>query len=160
MAQVTEKEIDNLVTENQKRYDEIYGTYDPITGEGCYNFENRVLIELDDFFIPKMWVPKKTAKSVLYRGLRKMGSLKDYNKYVLHKKDDAQHFKTLTFAICRTRFMEDPEFALYMTDKIEDKVTGDMIPFKLNYPQRLLLKIFEDLRTNRKAIRVVILKAR
>ena len=150
MAQVTEKEIDNLVTENQKRYDEIYGTYDPITGEGCYNFENRVLIELDDFFIPKMWVPKKTAKSVLYRGLRKMGSLKDYNKYVLHKKDDAQHFKTLTFAICRTRFMEDPEFALYMTDKIEDKVTGDMIPFKLNYPQR----------TNRKAIRVVILKAR
>lgn len=79
MAQVTEKEIDNLVTENQKRYDEIYGTYDPITGEGCYNFENRVLIELDDFFIPKMWVPKKTAKSVLYRGLRKVGSLKDYN---------------------------------------------------------------------------------
>ena len=135
MALVTEQEIDNLVAENQKRYDEIYGTYDPMTGEGCYNFEHRVLIELSDFFIPKMWVPKKTAKSVLFRGLRKMGSLKDYINYVAHQKDDAQHFQMLTFAICRVRFMEDPEFALYVTDKIEDKKTGKMIPFKLNYPQ-------------------------
>ena len=78
MALVTEQEIDNLVAENQKRYDEIYGTYDPMTGEGCNNVEHRVMIELSDFFIPKMWDPKKTAKSVLFRGLRKMGSLKDY----------------------------------------------------------------------------------
>ena len=49
MALVTEQEIDNLVAENQERYDEIYGTYDPMTGEGCYNFEHRVLIELSDF---------------------------------------------------------------------------------------------------------------
>ena len=123
MALVTEQEIDNLVAENHKRYDEIYGPYDPMTGEGCYNFEHRVKIELSDFFIPKMWVPKKTAKSVLFRGLRKMGSLKDYINYVLHQKDDAQHFQMLTFAICRVRFMEDPEFALYVTDKIEDKKT-------------------------------------
>ena len=160
MALVNEQEIDNLVAENQERYDEIYGPYDPMTGEGCYNFEHRVLIELSDFFIPKMWVPKKTAKSVLFRGLRKMGSLKDYINYVAHQKDDAQHFQMLTFAICRVRFMEDPEFALYVTDKIEDKKTGKMIPFKLNYPQRKLLKIMEDLRNAHKPVFLVILKAR
>ena len=160
MAQVTERDIDNLVAENQKRYEDIYGKYDPMTGEGCYNFKNRVLIELKDFFIPKMWVPKRTAKSLLFRGLRKMKSLKDYILYVQRVKDDLLHFQMLTFAICRTRFMEDPEFALYVTDKIEDKKTGKMIPFRLNYPQRLLLKIMEDLRNAHKPVFVVILKAR
>ena len=40
----------------------------------------------------------------------------------------------LTFEIMKVRFREDPEFALYATDKIEDKVSGNMIPFKLIYP--------------------------
>lgn len=160
MAHVTNEEIDKLVEENNRRYEEVFGPYDPITGLNCYDFEHRVLIELPDFFIPKMWVPKKTAKSVLFRGLRKMKSLKDYILYVQHAADDVQHFQMLTFAICRTRFLEDPEFAMYVTDKIEDKKTGKMIPFKLNYPQRKLLKILEDLRTSHKPAFVVILKAR
>lgn len=78
MAHATNEEIDKLVEENNKRYEEVFGPYDPMTGLNCYDFEHRVLIELPDFFIPKMWVPKKTAKSVLFRGLRKMKSLKDY----------------------------------------------------------------------------------
>ena len=34
MALVREVDIDELVAENKRRYDEIYGTYDPWTGEG------------------------------------------------------------------------------------------------------------------------------
>ena len=95
-----------------------------------------------------------------------MGSLKEYIIQVWGREYNEKSYYTkqlimvLTFEIMKVRFREDPEFALYATDKIEDKVTGNMIPFKLNYPQRKLLKIFEDLRTSGAAIRVVILKAR
>lgn len=166
MAQVTDKEIDELVAENQRRHDDIYGTYDPWTGENCYDMEHRELLELPDFMIKKMWVPRECMRTLLYRQLRQVGSLKNFIIQVMRKEYEERSYYTkryimmLTFEIMKVRFREDPEFALYATDKIEDKVTGDMIPFKLNYPQRKLLKIFEDLRTSGKAIRVVILKAR
>ena len=166
MAQVTEKQIDDLVLENRARYEEIYGTYNPWTGENCYDMEHRELLELPDFMIKKMWVPKECMRTLLYRGLKQMGSLKEYIIQVWGREYNEKSYYTkqlimvLTFEIMKVRFREDPEFALYATDKIEDKVTGNMIPFKLNYPQRKLLKIFEDLRTSGAAIRVVILKAR
>ena len=166
MALVREVDIDELVAENKRRYDEIYGTYDPWTGEGCYDFEHRELLELPDFMIPKMWVPKECMRTLLYRGLKQLGSMKKYIIDAWGKQYEEKSYYTrqlkmvLTFEIMKVRFREDPEFALYATDKIEDKVSGDMIPFKLNYPQRKLLKIFEDLRTSGRAIRVVILKAR
>ena len=166
MAAVTDKEIDELVAENQRRYDDIYGTYDPWTGENCYDMEHRELLELTDFMIKKMWVPRECMRTLLYRQLKQVGSLKEFIIQVMRKEYEERSYYTkryimmLTFEIMKVRFREDPEFALYATDKIEDKVTGDMIPFKLNYPQRKLLKIFEDLRTSGKAIRVVILKAR
>ena len=166
MALVREVDIDELVAENKRRYDEIYGTYDPWTGEGCYDFEHRELLELPDFIIPKMWVPKECMRTLLYRGLKQLGSMKKYIIEAWGKQYEEKSYYTrqlkmvLTFEIMKVRFREDPEFALYATDKIEDKVSGDMIPFKLNYPQRKLLKIFEDLRTSGRAIRVVILKAR
>lgn len=166
MAHVTEREIEALVAENRRRYDEIYGTYDPWTGENCYDFENRELMELPDFLIKKMWVPKECMRTLLYRQLKLVGSLREFIIRVWKKPYEEGEYYTkryialLTFEIMKVRFREDPEFALYATDKIEDKVSGDMIPFKLNYPQRKLLKIFEDLRTSGAAIRVVILKAR
>lgn len=163
---VTELDIDKLVEENRQRYNEIYRHYDPWTGEGCYDFENRVLLKLPDFIIPQMYVPKECMRTLLYKNLAHFGSLKEVIIHVLHKeydednKDTMQLRTILTFEIFKVRFREDPEFALYVTDKIEDKNTGEMVPFRLNYPQRRLIKLFEDLRHRKKAIRVVILKAR
>lgn len=78
MALVREVDIDELVAENKRRYDEIYGTYNPWTGEGCYDFEHRELLELPDFMIPKMWVPKECMRTLLYIGLKRLGSMKKY----------------------------------------------------------------------------------
>lgn len=162
----TDKDIDALVAENRKRHEEIFGPYNPWTGENCYGFENRILVELPDFIIPKMWVPKKCTDTLLYKNLMEHGSIKNFITDFWHKAydlgtDDTQKLiKIITFEIMKVRFREDPEFALYVTDKIEDKVSGEMVNFKLNYPQRRLLKIFEDLRNQGKAIRVIILKAR
>ena len=154
MAIVKEAEIDELVRENRRRYEEIYGTYDPWTGENCYDFEHREVLELSDFMIKKMWVPKECMRTLLYRQLRQLGSLREFIIRVWRRDYDEgsrytkQLIMILTFEIMKVRFREDPEFALYATDKIEDKITGNMVPFKLNYPQRKLLKIVEDLRTS------------
>ena len=42
MTTITDLDIDKLLAENKKRYDEIFGEYDPWTGVGCYDFKNRV----------------------------------------------------------------------------------------------------------------------
>lgn len=163
---ITDNDIDILVEENKRRYNEIFGEYDPWTGVGCYNFEERECLEIPDFIIPKMWVPKECMRTLLYKNLKHFGSIKALITLVLHKEydedsNDTQQLRSLvTFEIMKVRFREDPEFALYVTDKIEDKQTGQMIPFRLNYPQRRLITLFEDLRHKKKAIRVVILKAR
>ena len=166
MQIVTDIDIDKLVAENQRRYAEIFGPYDPWTGLGCYDFENRVCLEIPDFLIPKMYVPKECMRTLLYKNLKHYGTLKAVLTEVMHKDYDEDSTDTqqlrqlLTFEIFKVRFREDPEFALYVTDKIEDKMTGEMIPFRLNYPQRILNKVFEDLRHQHNAIRVVLLKAR
>lgn len=166
MQIVTDSDIDKLVAENRERYDEIFGPYDPWTGEGCYGFDERVCMEIPDFVIPKMYVPKECMRTLLYKNLQHYGTLKAVLTEVMHKEYDEDSADTqrlrqlLTFEIFKVRFREDPEFALYVTDKIEDKMTGEMIPFRLNYPQRILNKVFEDLRHQHRAIRVVLLKAR
>ncbi len=163
---ITDSDIDRLVEENHRRYDDIFGEYDPWTGIGCYRFAERECLEIPDFLIPKMWVPKECMRTLLYKNLKHFGSIKAIITMVLHKEydedsNDTQQLRSLvTFEIMKVRFREDPEFALYVTDKIEDKQTGQMIPFRLNYPQRRLITLFEDLRHKGKAIRVVILKAR
>ena len=157
---VTEKEIIALVQENEHRHEEIFGTYDPCTGEGCYDFEHRVKMEIPDFFIPVMYVPKEAADNFLYQNLIRHGSIEKFITDCWQKEYTQRLAQMVALEICKVRFREDPEFALYITDKIEDKATGQMIPFRLNYPQRRLLKLFEDLRHQGKPIRVIILKAR
>lgn len=157
---IREEEIQALVNENRRRYDIIFGPYDPVTGFGCYDFENRVCVEIPDFFIPKMWVPKECMDNLLFKNLVKFGTVKSFIEDCWQKEYTEKYVALLQFEVCKVRFREDPEFALYMTDVIEDKITGDMIPFRLNYPQRRLLALYESLRKAGKPIRVIILKAR
>jgi hypothetical protein len=157
---VSEEEIDKVVSENKKRYDDIFGTYNPITGEGCYDFENRIHVRLPDFFIPDMWVPRACLNNVVFRQILTYGTIRDYVIYELGKEFTMVQSQIVAFTICIIRGREDPEFAMYITDSIIDKESGEMIPFKLNYPQRKLLKKMEDLRNAGEPIFIVILKAR
>lgn len=152
--------VEQLIEENHRRKKEIFAPYNPVTGEGCYGFENRVKVELPDFFIPCMYMPKECMETVLMKNLMAYGSIKNFIENCLKKEYTPKLFMLVTFLICRVRFREDPEFAFYLNDKIVDKVSGQLIPFKLNYPQRRLLRLMEDLRHEGKAIRIIILKAR
>lgn len=158
---VTEEEILELLAENERREQEIFGPYDPLTGVGCYGYgKDRVYMNIPDFFIPEMWVPKECMDSLLYRQLMMYGSIE---KFILCYLGDEtvtkEQIYNVTFNICIVRFREDPEFAMYF-DMIVDKKSGDMVNFKLNYPQRYLLKAFEDLRHQGLPIFVILLKAR
>ena len=146
-----ESDIQLLVEQNRERMEAMFGPYDPVTGIGCYDFEHRVKVCIPDCVIPEMYVPKECMDVLLFRQLVQYGSIAKLITEGLKKPHTIEMESLVNFEICKVRFREDPEFALYMEDKIEDKATGNLIPFRLNYPQRKLLHIFERQRHKKKA---------
>lgn len=138
----------------------MFSKYDPFTGEGCYDFENRVKVEINDFIVMEMWVPKEMLDNFLMQAIIKYKTIKNFiEKY--WKKPVTNERRTIVIQeICKLRLRCDPEFAMFVTDKIVDKKTGALVPFRLNYPQRLLLKEYEDMRRAGKPILLVLAKAR
>ena len=66
----------------------------------------------------------------------------------------------LRLEIFRIRFSEDFPFWAFYEIRIEDKRTGQMVPFKLNGPQIIVLNRCEELRRAGKPINLIICKAR
>ena len=60
----------------------------------------------------------------------------------------------------RARIRHDFEFWCWRCVKITDKMTGQLIPFTLNRPQRKLLGEMERQRLAKKPVRIILLKAR
>lgn len=162
-----EKEVKDLIAENHQRRQVIYGPYDPITGVGCYGFgtKKRVHVKIPDLYIGEdsfadMWVPKETLETAIWHEVLRYGSIKKYIiKGMSRDYDDDYHFDVIT-ALFQARFIDDPEFAMFMTDKIVDKLSGMLMPFRLRYAQRVLLHMMEDLRHQGRPIQIALLKAR
>ena len=142
-----EEDIMRLVAENERRCELVHGEYDPVTGVGCYGYKAhaddaepvggwRVKVEIPDFFIPVMWVPSECLDNNLYQLVLKYGTIKDFIHNYQKREYTDSRAQLVSMELCKVRMREDPEFALYICDKITDKQTGEQIPFKLNYPQR------------------------
>lgn len=151
-------QIQLLIAENERRNEAIFGTYDPISGVGCCG--ERVKVCIPDFFAPVQFVPKECLNSNIFKLVLKHKTIKNFVHDYMHAEYTDSRHQLVSMEICKARMREDPEFALYVCDKITDKKTGEMVPFKLNYPQRKLIETFEELRRKNEAIRVIILKAR
>lgn len=168
--QVGEEDILSLVAEDERRTEMIRGEYDPLTGVGCYGYKKdgleeppggwREKVEIPDFFIPVMWIPKECLRNTLYQLVLRHGTIKDFIHNYQKREYTDSRAQLVSMELCKVRMREDPEFALFVCDRITDKQTGEQIPFRLNYPQRKLLGVFEQMRQSGKAIRVIILKAR
>lgn len=186
--EISTDDIKKLVHENKRRREVIFGPYNPVTGEQCYGYDEhsrpvsaadgdgdfkwweqlpnlelygrRVKIEIADFFIPMMYVPKECMEDPYLVNVVKCGGIKNFVTRVLKRPWNRELNDVVSFEICKIRYREDPEFAMYFTDKITDKKTGKLIPFTLNYPQRKLLKDFEDMRHEGVPIFECLLKAR
>ena len=157
-----QQEIKDLIAENHLRRQEIYGPYDPLSGVGCYRFTagRRQHIVISDCMISEMWVPKETLQTAIYHEVLRYGTIKDYIIKGMGRPYDADYHLDVEEALYQARFIDDPEFAMYMTDVIVDKITGSLIPFRLRYAQRKLLSLMEDLRYTNKPILIALLKAR
>ena len=149
----------DLCKENLRRNREIFEGFNPVTGRGCPG--ERVLVKIPDFPIKRQWMPRRIAEQ--NRELKKIikcGSIEKYIKEELQWEYNEEHVMDVIYMICCIRAEEDPAFAFITFYKIQDKMSGQMRPFLLNYPQRLVLEDLEEMRRNRQPIREIILKAR
>ena len=155
----TIKAVVDLCKENLRRNREMFEGFNPVTGKGCPG--ERVLVKIPDFPIKRQWMPRRVAeKNRELKKIIKKGSIEKYIKEELQWEYNEEHIMDVIYMICCIRAEEDPAFAFITFYKIQDKMSGQMRPFLLNYPQRLVLEDLEEMRRNRQPIREIILKAR
>ena len=159
MGDVDDKIIDELVAENIRRNREIFEGYNPVTGEGCPG--DRVEVAIPDFPIRKFLMPRRVAEhNIFMQHLLRCGTIRKFIEEDLHMEYTEETYEDAVYMVHKARAVEDPAFAFIMFYMIQDKISGEMKPFSLNYPQRLVLAELEDMRINGLPIRLIILKAR
>jgi len=149
----------NVLSENKERLKVLLTEFDPVSGVGSLvdrvEFEitagNVVRIPVSMLEVPWIYFALKTGS--LYQFARKVCR---NNKYPFTQ----DVFDEIHTNFINERLDHDFEYWSFIAVKIQDKKTGDMIPFKLNLPQRKLVKSFEKQRVSGKPIRVVVCKAR
>lgn len=153
------KAYEKLVLENIRRNREIFEGFNPVTGRGAPG--PRVKVVIPDSPIRVQHMPERVAKhNFIVKKIIKHGSIKKYITDELGEDYTPERYEDVVYAMYRARAEEDPAFAFAMIYKIVDKEEGTVIPFFLNYAQRLLLAKQEEMRLARKPIRIVMPKAR
>lgn len=157
---LSDKQIQQILEENERRMVALRADFDPITGENAPGERRHLCIQ--DFPIPVQNVPVKMFDDGLVRKIHECGSIQNY----LNTTDDFDDCKDqpsiddIRMALFRIRFSEDFAFWAYYEIRIEDKTTGRMVPFKLNGPQIIVLMVCEEMRRAGKPINLIICKAR
>ena len=146
--------VSEILEENVRRHQLLVGDADQTTGRGMPG--ERRKISIPDYHVPEMWLTDEVINTHIYQQVIKAGSLKAYASMAQQKRCLAEIDDLLTIERCR----HDPAFAFITAFYIKDKRSGKIMPFKLNYAQRVLLEEFERLRRDHKPIRVILLKAR
>lgn len=156
----TEADVyESLVLENIRRNREIFEGFNPVTGRGAPG--PRVTVVLPDAPIRVQRMPERVAKhNLIVKKLIKHGSIRKYIEDELGEDYSDERYEDVVYAMFRARAEEDPAFAFAMIYKIVDKEEGTVIPFFLNYAQRLLLEKQEEMRLAGLPIRIVMPKAR
>lgn len=150
--------IQTLIAENKRRNTEMFEGFNPVTGKGSPGV--RKPVHIDGFPIKKQYIPVKCMQNKLLKKVIKRGSIDSFLIYDLGMEANDKNRREVIYLICRVRSTEDPAFAFIMFYQINDKMTGGNVPFRINYPQRLVLKELEDMRAHELPIRLIILKAR
>lgn len=150
--------IEGLVKENKIRYDKLLANYDPLTGEGA-PLERKPLV-IEDHPLQTQFVPKEMFKNRLVGSLARVKSVERFITRDLRQNfsDEMMDRVVKDLAIVRNRY--DFCYWSYTLVKIKPKLGGDIVPFKLNYPQLKMLAELEGMRLSGKPIRIILLKAR
>lgn len=125
-----DREIQQMLKDNDKRLRHLEAKYDPITGEGCdirhpitnENIWARKRTEIPDHIIPVEWLPYETRKSKLYKDVMAEGSIAKYIENVLGEDpEDEDIVQYVQRSLIEVRYRTDFTFWAYNEWHIKDK---------------------------------------
>lgn len=149
--------VSDILTENDRRNNEINSVFNPVTGEGSILVRKKIIIS--DFPITEQWIPQDMLYEPIVRQLAEAGSISQWmDDMEIEDTEDARMEIIKTFIRLRCKY--DFCFWAVLYVLIKNKEGGEDIHFRLNRPQRRLIEKFEDMRLKRKPIRLILLKAR
>lgn len=149
--------VSDLLNEEKRRC-KLFTGFNPLTGEGCPS--ERKLLKIPDMPFPKQRVPVNVYDNPLVKMIRQEGSIRGFITRYYGEEQVSFYFDAVVQMVVVARAKDDPAFAFYVFFRIQSKTTGEMVPFKCNYPQRIVLTEMEDMRRKNEPIRLVVLKAR
>jgi hypothetical protein len=154
-----QKEVDNILKENEKRNAVVNQVFDPISGMGSIG--KRAEVHIKDFPLETQYLPVEMLNVPLVKLLSKSGSIKDFllNELEVESYEEEDRLKVIEQFIrlrCRYDFAFWAAFYVY----IKNKGGGNDVLFRLTRPQRRFVERLESLRKAGKPIRIILLKAR
>lgn len=150
--------ISKILQENERRRAIVFAPFNPITGEGSIG--QRVAFTVSDYPIHTQYLPVEMMDEPFVKSLSKAGSVDAFirDALMLTVTDEARDKVVEEFI--RIRQKHDYPFWAAMFAYIKRKGGGTDVLFRLNRPQRKLIKRLEKMRKAGKPIRLILLKAR
>ena len=153
-----QKEVINILKENDKRNADVYQKFDPISGIGSIG--ERVEICIDGFPLETQCIPVEMLSIPLVKLLIKCGSIIKFLTEELEVEYSEEDRLKVIEQFVRLRCRYDFAFWAALYVYIKNKGGGDDVLFRLTRPQRKFVERLEKLRKANKPIRIVLLKAR
>lgn len=146
-----------MLEENERRKAKLFAPFNPVTGE--HSIGEREHVVISDISTPDLWLPKPMLDVQLTQEILDCGSFSEYLRSI-DERVSPKNIEELTKDFIRLRNQFDYPFWAYMFVKIKNKMGGEDIPMKLNFPQRRLTSLLEEMRLTLTPLRLYLLKAR
>lgn len=158
MKETIDITISKILQENERRRAIVFAPFNPVTGEGSIG--QRIAFTISDYPIPTQYLPVEMMDEPFVKSLSKAGSVEAFirDALLLPVTDEARDKVVEEFI--RIRQKHDYPFCAAMFVYIKRKGGGTDVLFRLNRPQRKLIKRLEKMRKAGKPIRLILLKAR
>ena len=153
-----QKEVIEILKENDKRNADVYQKFDPISGIGSIG--ERVEVRIDGFPLETQCIPVEMLSIPLVKLLIKCGSIIKFLTEELEVEYSEEDRLKVIEQFVRLRCRYDFAFWAALYVYIKNKGGGDDVLFRLTRPQRKFVEQLEKLRKANKPIRIVLLKAR
>lgn len=157
-----ERQVLKMLKENDQRRAVLFGTFNPVTGEGSVG--ERVSFTIADFPIATQYLPVEMMDEPFVKRLQEAGSVRALiKKYVVGYTIGEiyeEAYNKVVEQFTRIRIKYDFPFWAATFVYIKRKGGGKDVLFRLNRPQRRLVERLERMRKAGKPIRLIILKAR
>jgi hypothetical protein len=151
-------DIDRIGAENKRRKGIFASHYDPLTGAGSHIERFAFPMSKDEtLFLPMSMQNDPVILAAIEHGSYHDLMARAYVDMGTARRRAAMQRDMRNFVI--KRISHDFEFWAYIGAKISNK-EADVVPFKLNYAQLVMLAILEGMRLAGIPIRIILLKAR